>query len=96
MVVIFRSVILKRFRLVIGTKNICMKIVLQTDCWNHDEFDKLINDAYAVATGFPGKGRGTQIQKQRHSTFSNLFLCVKLGEAVGESASPHHPCHTRL
>ena len=58
------------------------KIVFPLDCWNRCAFYELINDIYTAPTGCLGRYCGIQSEEQHHSTFSNIFLCRKLCEAV--------------
>ena len=45
-------------------------------------FDKLMEETYNFAMGYLRKALENQMEEQRHITFSNLILKIKLCEAV--------------
>ena len=81
-VIVFHSDILQRSQGVNNSKHICAGILFKMDFWNNGAFDELVKDRFNVAMGYLGKSRGIQTKEQRHRTFSNLVMKVKLREAV--------------
>ena len=65
-----------------NAKHIHARILFQLSFWNRGEFDKLSENTFNKATGFPGKDCNIQNEDQRHRKFSNLVLKGKLREAV--------------
>ena len=56
--------------------------MFQLNLWNRGAFDELVKDTYNSDMGYPGKARGSQTTEERHITFSNLALKVRLWEVL--------------
>ena len=81
-VIVFQSVILQRAQGVNNSAQIFKSILFRLDYWNRGAFDRLMKDTYNSAMIYLGKAHGTQTEEQRHRTFSNLILKVKLRKAI--------------
>ena len=58
------------------------RIFFLLDLWSRGAVDELVRDTYNSAMAYLGKSRGTQTMEERHRTFLNLVLKVKLCTAV--------------
>ena len=80
--IVFQSVVLLRSQGGNNSAQICKHILFLLDCCNRGAFDELVKDTYNSAVGYLRKSCGNETEEQRHRTFSNLVLKVRLRKAV--------------